>query len=226
MTTHARTDTGHGRDPQTHHLRQASAETSRWPHRAWYYLQKQWRHDATWRWAFAAAITVLGTWALAKARSYTPGWAETGAQILATVVDPVQLYIVAHTQALPITADTAYNLWKSVGLAAFALGFLRNGPARLTWTLWGAATVLMVWIESPEPSRHVAAAVALLAWSALSCLALRGLRLRTGTFVNIDVHAEAPPAPDVEVHAEIRMPPHEPTTYLPYPLPYLPPSPN
>ncbi|MER6076102.1 hypothetical protein ABT187_46680 [Streptomyces sp. NPDC001817] len=83
-----------------------------------------------------------------------------------------------------------------------------------------------MWLGSPEPGRQVDAGIAVLVWAALSVLALRGLRLSRPAFVHVDVHNQAPPAPVVEVRAEIHMPNPEPPHHAPYVFPFLPPSPN
>ncbi|MBO8189226.1 hypothetical protein [Streptomyces spirodelae] len=70
----------------------------------------------------------------------------------------------------------------------------------------------MVWAGTPEAGRRVAAGIALLAWAALSVLALRGLSLSPAAF--IQVHTEAPHPP--EVRAEIHLPKTEPASYQQY----------
>jgi hypothetical protein len=140
--------------------------------------------------------------------------ADDSTGLLATIDQPVRSYLETHTATLPITATTAYSTWQAVGVISFLLGFLRSGGAHLTWTIWGAATVAMVWSSTPEPGRQVAAGVAVLAWAALSILALRGVSLAPASFVRVDVHAPVPPAP--EVRAEIYLPKPDPTSYTPY----------
>ncbi|MFG3517573.1 hypothetical protein [Streptomyces bobili] len=189
-------------------------------------LAQMWRHETVRHLAFSAAVTLLGAWLLGQFLPGTHRLATTVDAVGATIDDPVRRYLVAHAQELPITAGATYSIWKALGLVAFVLGALRNGPARFTWTVWGAATVIMVLIGTPGPGRPVATGVGLLTWAALSSLALRGLRLPPLTFVHVDVHNEAPPPPDVQVRTEIRMPRTEPPQFLPYPLPFQPPSPN
>ncbi|MFI9772433.1 hypothetical protein ACIHJG_37120 [Streptomyces sp. NPDC052415] len=189
-------------------------------------LARLWQYDTVRHMAFSACVTLFGAWLLSQFMPHVPGWEAAVDGMWATIDDPVRHYIATHTQGLPITAATTYGIWKALGFAAFLLGFFHNGSARLTWTVWGATTVVMVWIGTPEPGRQVAAGVALLGWAALSVLALRGLRLRPSAFIHVDVHNDAPPAPQVEVRAEIHTPRTEPTHYMPYVLPYLPPSPN
>ncbi|MCX4598323.1 hypothetical protein OG819_55285 [Streptomyces sp. NBC_01549] len=176
-----------------------------------------WRLTAGWiKTVIVIAGCVLlygfGTTVIDAARALpwsTPtGGDHTG--LLATIDQPIRAYLTTHTRALPITAATAYSTWQVVGVVAFLLGYLRITPARLTWTAWGAATVTMVWIGTPEPGRQVAAGIALLAWTALSVLALRGISFTRPVFVDVNVDVPAP-----EVHAEIHLPPQL-SPYKPY----------
>ncbi|MFE7958688.1 hypothetical protein [Streptomyces sp. NPDC057413] len=185
-----------------------------------------WRREAARHVALSAVIMVLSFWAMARLAPHAPGWAKTADTVWATIDQPVRNYFAAHAQGLPVTAAAIYSLWQAAGLASLILGFFRLSAARLTWIVWGAATVAAVWLGSPEPGRQVAAGIALLAWAALSSLALRGLRLSRPAFVHVDVHNQAPPAPAVEVRAEIHMPKPTPSHYAPYRPPFLPPSPN
>ncbi|MFK8851362.1 hypothetical protein ACEXOX_45255, partial [Streptomyces sp. Ac-502] len=93
--------------------------------------------------------TVLG---LARALPWPLPTDPTG--LLATIDQPVRHYLATHTQALPVTAATAYSTWQAVGAVSLLLGFLRFTGARLTWTAWGAATVAMVWAGTPGPGRQ------------------------------------------------------------------------
>ncbi|MFG2681247.1 hypothetical protein [Streptomyces sp. NPDC048392] len=226
MTTNSAAGNGHEHTLRWPSLHRARGWISHRTGQSRTKLTRLWRHETVRHLAFSAAVTVFGAWLLGQLLPDMPGLATTLDAVGATIDDPVRRYLVAHTQELPITASTTYSIWKALGLIAFVLGALHNGPARLTWTMWGAATVIMVLIGTPGPGRPVATAVGLLTWAALSSLALRGLRLPPLAFVHVDVHNEASPPPDVQVHAEIRMPRTEPPQFLPYPLPYLPPSPN
>jgi hypothetical protein len=226
MTTNPNSGNGHKRAPRWRRLHQAFDWLSRRTRQAWTNLPQLWRHETARHMAFSAAVTLFGAWLLGQVMPHVPGWAATVDRTLATIDQPVRHYLATHTQALPITADTTYSIWQAVGFASFVVGVFHNGPARLTWTVWGATTVIMVWSGAPDPGRQVAAGLALLAWATLSGLALRGLRLRPAAFVHVDVHNEAPPPPEVEVRAEIHTPQPQQTQYLPYVLPYVPPSPN
>ncbi|WP_189784821.1 hypothetical protein [Streptomyces capitiformicae] len=226
MTTNSTAGNGHQHTPRWPSLQWARGWISHRTRQARTKLAQLWGYETVRHLAFSAAVTLLGAWVLGQFLPGMPGLATTVDAVGATIDDPVRRYLVAHTQGLPITAFTTYSIWKALGLIAFVLGALHNGPARLAWAVWGAATVIMVSIGTPGPGRPIATAVGLLAWAALSSLALRGLRLPPLAFVHVDVHNEAPPPPDVQVSTEIRMPRTEPPQYLPYPLPFLPPSPN
>ncbi|MGA4953745.1 hypothetical protein [Streptomyces lydicamycinicus] len=100
-------------------------------------------------------------------------------QWLQTIDQPVRDYLAAHTVGLPLTATTAYVLWQCIGLGSLGLGFLTGAVgARLTWIAYGAATTVMVWSQAPTAGRAVATGLTVLAWTAASTLALRGLSLR------------------------------------------------
>ncbi|MCX4451665.1 hypothetical protein [Streptomyces sp. NBC_01789] len=104
---------------------------------------------------------------------------NTSTGVWATIDNPVRSYIAAHTAGLPITASTVYTLWQITGLFSLLVGFLtRNNGIRLTWTCWGLAGIAMVWTTTPDTSRAIATAIAVLAWTTASALALRGLNLR------------------------------------------------
>jgi hypothetical protein len=226
MTTNSAAGNGHEHAPRWNPVN----EVLGWMSRRWSQsvrnLAQLWRQEAVRHVAFSAIATLLGALLLSRLMPHVPGWTEMVDEVCATVDDPVRRYLTTHTQALPITAATTYSIWKAIGFGSLLLGFFHNGPARFTWTVVGAATVIMVWVETPGPGRPIATGVAFLAWAALSVLALRGLRLPPLSFVHVDVHNEAPPPPEVEVRTEIHTPQHQQPQYLPYVLPYVPPSPN
>ncbi|MEU9061708.1 hypothetical protein AB0D13_23315 [Streptomyces sp. NPDC048430] len=122
--------------------------------------------------------------------------------LLATIDQPVRHYLTTHTTQLPVTATTAYALWQATGALALVLGFCRSSGGRILWFLWGAFTVVAVWAGTTAPGREVAAAIAALGWAALSLLALRGISLSPTALIN--VHVQAPPAP--QIYATIHVP--------------------
>ncbi|WP_103529705.1 hypothetical protein [Streptomyces sp. SM12] len=119
----------------------------------------------------------------------------------ATIDNPVRAYIASHSTELPIPDTTVYALWQITGTAAFAGAFLtRSNGLRITWIAWGAATIAMVWIATPDPSRTIATGIALLAWTTASTLALRGIHLRPQVFNS--VHS----APKIDARPQVHIP--------------------
>ncbi|MFC9431635.1 hypothetical protein [Streptomyces sp. NPDC056987] len=100
-------------------------------------------------------------------------------QWAATVADPVHAYLSTHTTDLPITAGTVFVIWQAVGAATLISAWITGGfGPRLTWLAYGSATVAMTWDASPTAGRTVATGLAVIAWTILSSLALRGFSLR------------------------------------------------
>lgn len=131
--------------------------------------------------------------------------ADTSTGVFAVVDQPIRTYIAAHSAALPISASTIYTVWQVVGLFGLVGGFFRSSGARLTWTAWGAASIAMVWDAAPDEGRTIATGLAVLAWTAASAFALRGLTLRPTFFTHIhnaghqiEPHIHLPAAPPAE----------------------------
>ncbi len=125
-------------------------------------------------------LFVVAAWGIPKAVDWarTQDWHQL-TQWAATIDQPVHGYLAAHTIGLPITATTAYALWQAIGAGSLLVSVLTGSVgARLTWTCWGAGSVAMVWSQTPATGREVATGLAVLAWTAASTLALRGLSLR------------------------------------------------
>ncbi|MCY0921129.1 hypothetical protein OS965_23570 [Streptomyces sp. H27-G5] len=128
------------------------------------------------------------------------------------VVDnPIRTYIAQHTAGLPVSGAAIYTFWQLAGAFGLIGGFAGATGARLTWTVWGAATVAVVWTTTPADGRTVAAAIAVLAWTIASTAALRGWSLRP--IVN-NFPAPAQPAPAFQPQIEIR-----PEIHIPAPAP-------
>ncbi|GAA2359160.1 hypothetical protein [Streptomyces cuspidosporus] len=135
---------------------------------------------------------------------------DTSSGVAAVVDQPVRTYIAQHSTGLPVAASTVYTLWLLTGITGLVLGYLfRNNGVRVMWTVWGAATVVMVWTATPQASRPVAAGLAVLAWTFLSAFAMRGLTLRrrivagrpAKVTVKPEIHVPVqPPAPAAEQH--------------------------
>jgi hypothetical protein len=139
--------------------------------------------------------------------------ADTSHGVFAVVDQPVRSYIAAHCATLQISASTVYTLWQLVGLFGLVGGAFRSSGARLTWTAWGAASIAMVYSAAPTGGRTIATGLAVLAWSAASAVALRGLSLRPVLFTHIHnaapafephIHLPAPAAPEGDTPDNVR----------------------
>ncbi|MFC9183336.1 hypothetical protein ACFTZJ_22005 [Streptomyces globisporus] len=133
----------------------------------------------------------------------------TAASELWGVVDhPIRSYITENTAGLSVSASAVYTFWQLVGWFGLIGGFIGSTGARITWTCWGAGSVLAVWSATPADGRTVATGIAVLAWTTASTLALRGLSLRP-VVTNF-----LPPAPAFQPQIEIR-----PEIHIPAPAP-------
>ncbi|GHH55585.1 hypothetical protein [Streptomyces candidus] len=125
------------------------------------------------------------------------------------VVDtPIRSYIDQHSMGLSVSGSAVYTAWQLVGWFGLIGGFLGSTGARITWTCWGAGSVLAVWSAAPADGRTVATSIAVLAWTLASTLALRGWSLRP------IVNNYLPPHPAFQPQIEIR-----PEIHLPAPAP-------
>jgi hypothetical protein len=86
-----------------------------------------------------------------------------------------------------------------VGLFGLVGGFFHSTGARVTYTLWGAVSIGMVWSASPDGGRTVAAGIAVLAWTIASVFALRGLCLRPVIHTAFQPH--------IAIRPEVHIPP-------------------
>ncbi|MYX22184.1 hypothetical protein [Streptomyces sp. SID8380] len=166
--------------------------------------------------AALALLAISGTGDLivqgGRALPWTLPTAKDPTGLLATLDDPIRRYLAAHTRTLPASATTVYATWQATGLLALVLGWFGVTAARATWLLWGAATVAMVAAATPASDRPVAVCLALLAWTILSMLALRGLSLRR-LLPPRTVHVQAPaaaPAPAPQITAHLHLPEQKP----------------
>ncbi|MFD7532241.1 hypothetical protein ACFV8E_32380 [Streptomyces sp. NPDC059849] len=127
---------------------------------------------------------------------------STSTGVWAAIDNPVRSYIAAHSAGLPISASTVYTLWQVTGLFSLIGGFItRSNGIRLTWSCWGFAGIAMVWTTTPDTSRTVATAIAALAWTIASALALRGLNLRPRVFSTVHTGA-----PQITIQPQIHIP--------------------
>ncbi|WP_338704047.1 helix-turn-helix domain-containing protein (plasmid) [Streptomyces sp. Q6] len=160
-----------------------------------------WRETAIWikmivlLGAFLVVIALAGVVSntvVHTARTWqTPkGWHWDG--VVATIEQPVNAYLTAHSAGLPLSVSALHLLWIASGATALGLSFLFGGlGARTTWVLWGAATIVMVWSGTPGEARQVAAGLATIAWGLASILAMQGLKLRPSTTQNVIVSKDS-----------------------------------
>lgn len=153
----------------------------------------------------AADIVLTATDQLAAATP-TP---STSHEFWAVVDNPVRTYIDEHTGAsLPVAAPTVHAAWQAIGLFGLVGGFFYNTGARITFTVWGCASLAMVWSATPADSRVIATGLAALGWAMASAFALRGLSLRPV----VHNHPAAAPViqpqirPELHIHATIPAP--------------------
>ncbi|MFF3208362.1 hypothetical protein [Streptomyces sp. NPDC002962] len=108
---------------------------------------------------------------------------------------PIRAYLADQAAHLTVTPAALYRAWQAAGLIALVGGFFGNAGARLTWLLWGATSVVMVWSATPDGGRAAATGLAALMWALASIVALHGLTLRPV------VHHHPPQfSPNVHVH--------------------------
>ncbi|MFE4055563.1 hypothetical protein ACFXP3_04500 [Streptomyces sp. NPDC059096] len=128
---------------------------------------------------------------------------DTSSGVFAVVDQPVRTYIAQHSAGLPVEGSTVYTLWLLTGITGLVLGWLsRNNGVRAMWTVWGAATVFMVWTTTPQNGRTVAAGLTVLAWTFLSAVAMRGLTLRRRVVVGRPAKVTVKP----EIHVPVQPP--------------------
>ncbi|MFE7757632.1 hypothetical protein [Streptomyces sp. NPDC057429] len=126
---------------------------------------------------------------------------DTTTGVWGVIDNPVRTYIATHSASLTISASTIYTLWQATGLFGLIGGWFSMTGARLTWTLWGAATIAMTWTTAPTDSRTIATGITVLAWTAASTLALHGLTLRASSFVHVRNDA-----PTIDVRPQVHIP--------------------
>ncbi|WP_326800498.1 hypothetical protein OIE49_36875 [Streptomyces sp. NBC_01788] len=158
------------------------------------FLRRPWSPHTPW-WLLIC-LTPLVFLALAPLsvvleRFFSPLAKHAGA-VWATINQPVTRFFATHTGGLPLTASEVHTLWLTGGIAIGLLSAAtRAFAARLTWALWGAATIWMTWTGTPATTRPTAAGLTALVWGTASVIALNGLGSRPRvTTINLigDVH--------------------------------------
>ncbi|MEV0732341.1 hypothetical protein [Polymorphospora sp. NPDC050346] len=123
----------------------------------------------------ALVVIPIGGWVLEFARSGVAGgagWLRDWAGVT-VVLDPVREWTGQHAGGLPVGGDTLWWTWAATGVVFFLLACTRAVGARIGWTLFGAATVAMVYDATTGTGRPAAAAIAALWWVAFSLPAFR-----------------------------------------------------
>ncbi|MFG2463344.1 hypothetical protein ACGFWE_40715 [Streptomyces sp. NPDC048523] len=131
---------------------------------------------------------------------------ETSNSFWAVIDNPIRSYIARHTGPdITVSGSAVYTFWQLTGLFGLIGGFAGNTGARITWTIWGAASIAAVWSAAPADGRTIATGIAVLVWTIASALALRGLSLRPVIY-------NVPPAfqPQIDIRPEIHIPPQAP----------------
>jgi hypothetical protein len=123
-----------------------------------------------------------------------------------TVNAPINAYLTAHAQGLPVPSGTLHVLWVLTGafILVRARRYAEGFGVQAAAVLYGALTVGMVWAGTAPAGRTVAAGLTALLWGVVASFALRGSLITTYTTVRNDVAVPAVnvtnqiPAPTVE----------------------------
>ncbi|MFE6526078.1 hypothetical protein [Streptomyces sp. NPDC057794] len=107
-----------------------------------------------------------------------PSNAGDGSGLWATVDHPIRVFLADQAAHLAVAPAALYAFWQLTGLLGLIGGFLGNAGARIAWTLFGIASLAMIWSAAPAGGRAAATGLAALMWALASILALRGLTLR------------------------------------------------
>ncbi|MET8629729.1 hypothetical protein ABZW30_39395 [Kitasatospora sp. NPDC004669] len=85
--------------------------------------------------------------------------------VLATVAQPVRVFITEHSHGVPATNVALQFLWWGAGSVILFTNLLRGAwSRRLAWMSFGSATMAMVWYGSANPDRPISCGVAGLLW--------------------------------------------------------------
>lgn len=121
-------------------------------------------------WSALALAAALLTWLAGSFHGVlSTAAASTAARI---VTDPIHAYLTAHAGPLPAAA--IYGGWQLWGVATLIIATIwRNTGARIGWTLFGAASIYMVWRGTSLPSQPIAAGIAAMWWTTGALIAFR-----------------------------------------------------
>jgi hypothetical protein len=129
--------------------------------------------------------------------------AGDGSGLWGTVNHPIRTFLAGQAAHLPVTPAALYAVWQLTGLIGLVGGFFGNAGARITWALFGAGSLTMIWSATPAGGRAAATGLAALMWALASIIALRGLTLRP------IVHNHPPQhqfSPALHIHATLPAP--------------------
>jgi len=101
-----------------------------------------------------------------------------GSGLWGTVDHPIRLFLAGQAAHLSVAPAALYAFWQLTGLLGLVGGFFGNAGARITWLLFGAGSLAMIWPAAPAGGRAAATGLAALMWALASIFALRGLTLR------------------------------------------------
>ncbi|GAA3372443.1 hypothetical protein GCM10017744_103960 [Streptomyces antimycoticus] len=104
--------------------------------------------------------------------------AGDGSGLWGTIDHPVRVFLADQAALLSVAPAALYAFWQLTGLLGLVGGFFGNAGARIAWTLWGLASLAMIWHAAPAGGRAAATGLAALMWALASIFALRGLTLR------------------------------------------------
>ncbi|MFA0845508.1 hypothetical protein [Streptomyces rochei] len=127
--------------------------------------------------------------------------AGDGSGLWGTVDHPIRAFLADQAAHLTVAPAALYAFWQLAGLLGLIGGFFGNAGARIAWTLWGLASLAMIWSAAPAGGRAAATGLAALMWAFASAFALRGLTLRP------IVHNHPPQFnPELHLHATLPAP--------------------
>lgn len=96
-------------------------------------------------------------------------WSELS--VVRVFTDGVDSFLAAHSTGLELSSSGLTRLWFAAGGVFLLCAIARSLPARLAWSAYGLATVVMAWFGSDSQNRPVTAGAAALAWGLLSLAA-------------------------------------------------------
>ncbi|MFH9125380.1 hypothetical protein [Streptomyces globisporus] len=164
------------RFPATPPRESANPSTSRWeelrqaPQAGWH-LMANWIKALLVLIGVCAVIILLDTAGdifdatvsrMADSVPTTRAGTSAAGKLWGVVDNPIRYYISQHTAGLSASASAVYTFWQLVGWFGLIGGFIGTTGARITWTCWGASSVLAVWSAAPADGRTIATGIAVL----------------------------------------------------------------